>query len=50
VDEAVRFVTRGQEKVTDISRHVRPYTPDYPRWMAYRQQLIQMQARLIGAE
>jgi hypothetical protein len=29
LDDAVRFVTRGQEKVTDISRHVRPYTPDY---------------------
>ena len=46
LDDAVRFVTRGQEKVTDISRHVRPYTPDYPQWMDYRQRLIQMQMRL----
>ena len=50
LDEAVGFVTRGQEKVTDISRHVRPYTPDYQRLMAYRQRLIQMQARLMAAE
>jgi hypothetical protein len=48
VDEAVNFVTRGQETVTDISRHVRPYTPDYPKWMDYRQQLIQMQLRLTN--
>ena len=46
LDDAVRFVTRGQEKVTDISRHVRPYTPDYQQWMAYRQRLIQMQMKL----
>jgi hypothetical protein len=46
LDDAVRFVTRGQEKVTDISRHVRPYTPDYPQWMEYRQRLIQMQMQL----
>src|SRR5882724_3434424 len=49
VEEAVRFVTRGQDKVTDISRHVRSYTPDYQRWMAYRRQLIQMQMRLEAA-
>jgi hypothetical protein len=48
LDDAVRLVTRGQEKVTDISRHVRPYTPDYPQWMAYRQRLIQMQIQLSG--
>ena len=46
IDDAVRFVTRGQEKVTDISRHVRPYTPDYERWMEYRRQLIRMQMQL----
>jgi len=46
IDDAVRFVTRGQEKVTDISRHVRPYTPDYERWMDYRRQLIRMQIQL----
>jgi outer membrane protein assembly factor BamB len=48
VDEAVRFVTRGQEKVTDISRHVRPYTPDFQRWMEYRQKLIRTQMRLTN--
>lgn len=47
LEEAVRFVTRGQEKVTDISRHVRPYTPDYGRWMEYRRQLIRMQIQLV---
>ena len=45
VDEAVNFVTRGQETVTDISRHVRPYTPDYEKWMDYRRRLIQLQLR-----
>jgi outer membrane protein assembly factor BamB len=50
LEEAVQFVTRGQEKVTDISRHVRPYTPDYQRWMSYRRQLIQMQARLMAEQ
>jgi hypothetical protein len=39
-------VTRGQEKVTDISRHVRPYTPDFQQWMAYRQRLMQMEMEL----
>lgn len=46
VAEAVRFVTHGQENVTDISRHVRPYTPDFSRWMDLRRQLIAMQLRL----
>ena len=46
IDEAVRFVTHGQEKVTDISRHVHPYTPDYEKWMRYRQRLIDMQLQL----
>jgi outer membrane protein assembly factor BamB len=48
LNEAVRFVTRGQEKVTDISRHVRPYTPDYHQWMDYRRRLIRMQMQLSG--
>lgn len=48
VDEVVRFVTRGQDTVTDISRHVQPYTPDYRKWMRYRRQLIQMQLRLAN--
>jgi hypothetical protein len=46
LDAAVKFVTRGQEKVTDISRHVRPYTPDYEKWMQYRLELIRMQEQL----
>ena len=48
VAEAVQFVTRGQDKVADISRHVRSYTPDYQRWMAYRRRLIEMQMRLAA--
>jgi outer membrane protein assembly factor BamB len=48
VDEAVNFVTQGQGTVTDISRHVRPYTPDYQKWMDYRRQLIQLQLRLTN--
>jgi hypothetical protein len=39
--EAVRYVTHGQEEVTDISRQIGPYTPDFDRWMAYRQKLIE---------
>ena len=31
VDEAVNFVTQGQETVTDISRYVRPFKPDYQK-------------------
>jgi hypothetical protein len=46
LDLALRFVTRGQEKVTDISRHVRPYTPDYEQWMQYRRDLIRAQEHL----
>lgn len=45
ITEAVSFVTRGQEHVTDISRHVRPYTPDYERWMGLRRRLIELQER-----
>ena len=48
LDEAIGFVTHGQDKVTDISRHVRSYTPEYARWMSYRRQLIQMQMRLAA--
>jgi hypothetical protein len=46
MDEVVAFVTHGQEKVTDISRHVRAYTPDYRKWMEYRRQLIRTQEQL----
>jgi hypothetical protein len=41
LDEAVRFVTRGQERVTDLSRQLFSYTPDYHQWMRYRKRLIQ---------
>lgn len=47
--EAVAFVTAGQERVTDISRHVRPYTPDYVRWMHWRDRLIALQRSLEPA-
>jgi outer membrane protein assembly factor BamB len=40
VDEAVRFVTAGQDRVSDISRQVRPYTPDFGKWLEYRERLI----------
>jgi hypothetical protein len=46
VDEAVRFATKGQEHVSDISRQVRPYTPDFAQWMDYRAKLIDVAARL----
>lgn len=46
LNEAVRFVTQGQEKVHDISRHVRPYTPDHARWQAFREQLVETQRGL----
>jgi len=49
IDEAVQFVTRGQEHVTDISRHLHPYTPDFRRWMDYRRRLIEMQRQLGGS-
>ena len=40
IDEAVAFVTRGQEHATDISRHYRTYAPDFATWMDYRTKLI----------
>jgi len=46
IKEAVAFVTRGQDQVTDISRHLHPYTPNYGKWMKYRNRLIQMEIRL----
>ncbi len=49
LDQAVAFVTRGQEKVTDISRHVRPYTPDFATWMEYRRDLIRLAEELAAA-
>jgi hypothetical protein len=41
LDDAVAFVTAGQERVSDISRQIDPYTPDCGRWMAYRRQIIE---------
>ena len=46
VDEAVNFVTAGQEKVSDIGRQTDAYTPDYEQWMSYRSQLIEALVRL----
>jgi hypothetical protein len=40
VDEAVGFVTAGQEKASDIGRQVEPFAPDYDRWMRYRAELV----------
>lgn len=47
--EAVAFGTGGQECVTDISRHVRPYTPNYRTWMDWRDRLIALQRSLEAA-
>jgi len=41
IDEAVSYVTKGQERVSDISRQVEPICPDYDRWMAYRERIVQ---------
>lgn len=40
VDEAVAFVTAGQEKASDIGRQVTPCAPSYERWMQFRARLI----------
>ncbi|MBI1787727.1 MAG: hypothetical protein HYR60_09285, partial [Acidobacteria bacterium] len=42
LDEAVAFVTKDQEQASDIARQLRPYAPDYSRWMEYREKLIRM--------
>ncbi len=47
IDQAVAFVTKGQQKANDISRHLHPYTPNYQEWMEYRTRLIEMQERLM---
>lgn len=47
VDEAVAFVTAGQEGVSDISRQVAPIAPDYDRWMRYRAELIAAWERML---
>jgi hypothetical protein len=40
IDEAVAFVTRGQENSGTISRHFHTFAPDFPTWMDYRAKLI----------
>lgn len=40
VEEAVAFVTAGQEKASDIGRQVEPFAPDHDRWMRYRADLV----------
>jgi outer membrane protein assembly factor BamB len=47
IDEAVAFVTRGQEHATDISRHFHTYAPDFQTWMDYRAKLITAAEELI---
>jgi hypothetical protein len=47
MDEAVVFVTRGQEHATDISRHFHTYAPDFATWMDYRNKLIDAAEELI---
>jgi hypothetical protein len=47
LDEAVAFVTAGQENVSDISRQVEPFAPDYQRWMRYRAELIAAWERML---
>lgn len=47
MDEAVAFVTRGQEHATDISRHFHTYAPDFDTWMNYRARLIAAAEELI---
>lgn len=46
IDEAVHFVTKGQDKVDAISREMHPYIPDYSKWMDYRNRLIQAAIQL----
>lgn len=41
LNETVAFVTKGQDHVSDISRQLRPYTPDFDQWTARRDRLIQ---------
>ncbi len=47
IDEAVEFVTRGQENASDISRHFHTYAPDFKTWMDYRARLISEAEELI---
>ncbi len=47
LDEAVAFVTAGQETASDIGRQVEPFAPDYSRWMQYRADLIAAWERML---
>jgi hypothetical protein len=47
LDQAVAYVTAGQENVSDISRQVEPFTPGYARWMQYRSELVQAWERML---
>jgi hypothetical protein len=47
IDEAVAFVTKGQENASDISRHFYTYAPDFKTWMDYRAKLISAAEELI---
>lgn len=47
IDEAVAFVTKGQQNATDISRHFHTYAPDFDTWMSYRARLMAAAEELI---
>jgi len=47
IDEAVAFVTAGQESTSDISRQVSPIAPDFNRWMQFRRDLISAWEKLL---
>ncbi|MCC7496293.1 MAG: PQQ-binding-like beta-propeller repeat protein [Bryobacterales bacterium] len=46
LEDAVAFVTAGQQNVSDISRQLRSYTPDFKTWMEYRERIVTMLERL----
>lgn len=39
--EAVAFVTKDQDKASDIARQLRPFRPDFKQWMQYRDRIIE---------
>jgi outer membrane protein assembly factor BamB len=47
IDEAVAFVTRGQENSGTITRHFHTFAPDFQTWMDYRGKLITAAEELI---
>lgn len=38
--EAVAFVTKDQDQASDIARQLRPFRPDFGKWMEYRKRLL----------